>query len=477
MRYEHFIGGAFTPPAGGNYFDSIDPARNEKAAEIARGDARDIDTAVRAARTAFSAWRDSKPITRGRILFEIAHRLRSETDKLARLETLENGKPLRQSRADVETAAQYFEFYAGLVNLFKGETIDLGGGYHSYTRREPFGVVGVLLPWNAPINQAGRGVAPALAAGNVVVAKPSEFTSSTTLELAKIALESGMPKGVLNVVTGTGPEAGAALVSHPEVRKVAFTGSVRAAREIGKIAAERIIPLTLELGGKSPDIIFADADLTAAIPGALAAMCANAGQVCSLGSRILVEDSIHETVLAGLKEGLAKIRLGPGTEDVSMGPVTTAAQYQKVQDYYRLAREEGATAAAGGDLPSDPKLRTGGFFVSPTLYTNVRPEMRIAREEIFGPVGVVMQFKDEEDAIRIANDVEYGLVAGIWTRDLARAHRVAARLEAGQVFVNEYFAGGVETPFGGYKLSGYGREKGIEALHHYTQLKCVTIKL
>jgi len=475
-RYEHFIGGTFTAPTGGRYFDSIDPARNEKAAEIARGDARDVDAAVHAAKAAFAEWRDARPIVRGRILFEIARRLRAEIDALARLETLENGKPMGQSRADVETAAQYFEFYAGLVNLFKGETIDLGGGYHSYTRREPYGVVAVITPWNAPINQAGRGIAPALAVGNTVVAKPSEFTSTTTLELARIALESGIPKGVLNVVTGTGPEAGAALVSHLDVRKVAFTGSVRAGREIGKIAAERIIPLTLELGGKSPDIIFADADLKAAIPGALRAMCANTGQVCSLGSRILVEDPIHETVVTGLKEGLAKIRLGPGTENVSMGPITTAAQYQKVQDYYRIAREEDASVAIGGDLPSDPKLR-GGFFVAPTLYTNVRPEMRIAREEIFGPVGVVIRFKDEEEAIRIANDVDYGLVAGIWTSDLSRAHRVAARLEAGQVFVNEYFAGGVETPFGGYKMSGYGREKGIEALHHYTQLKCVTIKL
>jgi aldehyde dehydrogenase (NAD+) len=279
----------------------------------------------------------------------------------------------------------------------------------------------------------------------------------------------------LNVVTGTGTEAGAALVAHRDVRKVAFTGSVRAGREVGKIAAERIIPLTLELGGKSPDIVFADADLKQAIPGALRGFVFNAGQICTAGTRILVERPIHDTFVAGLVAALKTVPVG-ADDKAMIGPMTTHSQYEKVQQYYAIAKQEGAVAAAGGALPDDPKLAKG-WFVAPTIYTGVTSDMRIAKEEIFGPVACVLPFDSEEEAIAIANDTEYGLAAGLWTRDLARAHRVAARLEAGQVFVNEWLAGGVETPLGGYKMSGYGREKGLEALHHYTQVKCVTIKL
>src|SRR3989442_235899 len=300
-RWNHFIAANAALPKSARYLDDHNPATGEKIAEVARGDSADVDAAVAAARAAFAGWRDRRPIERGRILLEIARRIREKSGELAEIERLETGKPAFQAPIEIEVAAQYFELYGGLVNAMPGESIDLGAAYHSYTRREPFGVVGVILPWNAPLNQAGRGIAPALAAGNTVVAKPSEFTSASLLELARLAVEEcGLPPGVLNVVTGTGDEAGAALVAHRDVRKVAFTGSVRAGREVGKIAAERIIPLTLELGGKSPDIVFADADLKQAVPGALRAFVFNAGQICTAGTRILVERAIHDTFVAGL---------------------------------------------------------------------------------------------------------------------------------------------------------------------------------
>ena len=475
LQWDHFIAGKVSPPVSGQYLSSFDPRTGAAAASVAAGGAADVEAAVQAAAVAAVGWRSRRPIERGRILLAFAQKIREQSAHLSEIEGLETGKPPWQAPAEIEIAAQYFEFYAGLVNLYQGEKIDLGAGYHCYTSREPYGVVGVITPWNAPLNQAARAVAPALAAGNAVVLKPSELTSGTSAELGRLAAECGLPAGVLNVVLGAGPECGSAIVSHPQVRKLAFTGSVRAGREIGRIAAERIIPLTLELGGKSPNIIFEDADLSQAIPGAVRAFVVNAGQVCLAGTRLLVQRSVHDQVVERLAAAVRALKVGP-QGDAMVGPLTTEAQYERVKAWFDVARAEGVRAVVGGELIKDPAWGEG-WFVPPTVYADVRNDMRLAQEEIFGPVLSVIPFNDEAEAIRIANDTDYGLAAGIWTQNLSRAHRVAAAIEAGQIYVNEYQAGGVETPLGGFKLSGYGREKGIEALHHYTQLKCVTIKL
>jgi acyl-CoA reductase-like NAD-dependent aldehyde dehydrogenase len=466
-RYGHWINGADVPSDTGEYLRSVRPGSELLVCEIAVGNAVDVDQAVRAATAAFPAWRDRKPIERGRVLSDIAARIRADADRLGALEAAEAGKVPDQANWEMEGAAAYFEFYAGLVNLPAGEVIDLGAAFHSYARREPFGVIGVITPWNGPLLQAARAIAPALASGNVVVCKPSEFTSATTLELARIARDAGAPSGVLNVVTGVGAETGRALVEHPGIRKIAFTGSVRAGRQIGKIAGERLIPVSLELGGKSPNIVFADADFDAAVAGSIKAFTTLAGQICSSGTRLLVAEEIHDKFVEALKVALKEVIPGK-----SYGSITTKDQFHKVLSYFDIAAEDGATLAVGGRATGED------WLIEPTVYTGVTNDMRVAREEIFGPVLVVIPFPgDEDSAITLANDSEFGLAAGIWTRDITRAHRVAAKLEAGQVYVNGWQAGMLEGPFGGFKDSGFGREKGVEALHHYTQTKFVVVTL
>lgn len=460
-----------TWPGEGGLLQEYDPSTGAKGFQVARGGAADVAAAVASAKAAQRGWADLRPIRRGRILTAIAEGLRADTERFARIDQAETGRHLATCRGEVELAAQYFEFYAGLVNTMGGEVIDLGADYHSFVRHEPHGVVAIITPWNSPLTQLARGVAPALAMGNAVVAKPSEFTSAASVALALAALDRGLPAGLLNIVTGLGAEVGTALVAHRDVRMVAFTGSVRAGKAIGAMAAERIIPVSLELGGKSANIVFNDCDLDAAVAGAIAGFTANAGQLCSAGTRLLVQSGVHDAFVAGLKDSLGRLRVGRAA-GCTMGPIISGPQFDKVTGLLAKADAEGVELHRGGILDE-----ADGWYVPPTLILGLDNRHPLSREEIFGPVASVIRFESEEDAVAIANDSDYGLVGGVWTQNLSRAMRVAGRIEAGQVFINEYFAGGVETPFGGYKQSGFGREKGRAALHHYGVVKTVTARL
>lgn len=477
-RLHHFVGGEWRRPSTSEYGPVFNPADGSLIAEAALGSAEDIDEAVCDSERAFREWQRTLPSQRSRILISIARALRERSEEFAKTETLDNGKPLSQARGDVEGAARYFEFFGGAADKLNGDTIPLSPEHLAYTVREPYGVTGHILPWNAPLLQASRGIAPALAAGNTAVVKPAEDTPMSALALAELAVGCGLPPGVLNVVTGIGEVAGASLSAHAAVRKVAFTGSVATGRIVAQVAAERLLPLTLELGGKSANIVFADADLGAAVAGAARGINTNAGQNCSAGSRVLVQESVYEQFAERLAAINETVTIGPGIDDPDMGPITTVEQFDRVRAYLEIGETEGATRISGGDLRSNASA--DGLFVRPTIFTGINNGMRIAREEIFGPVVGLMKFADDDEAIAIANDSEFGLVAGLWSSNLSRVHRVATALQVGQVYVNEYFAGlagGVETPFGGTKNSGFGREKGLEALLYYSQSKSVVIRL
>ncbi len=472
-----YIGGEWTDADGGGTFEVENPARAEVVTEVAEGGAADIDRAVAAARQAFEdgEWASMSARQRGQLLWKLSQRLEERKKEFATVETLNNGKPLFESGIDMAMTIQTFEYYAGWATKIEGETIPVSvPSQFCYTLREPVGVVGAIVPWNFPLNLASWKVAPALAAGCTVVLKPATETPLTALLLADAAAEVGIPPGVLNVVPGRGSTAGEALVAHPDVDKIAFTGSTEVGVRIARVAAETVKRVTLELGGKSPNIVFADADLPIAAKGALTGIFYGKGEVCAAGSRLLVEKSAHEQLVDMVAEGADKLQVGdPFDKATRIGAVVSERQMETVLGYIEKGKQEGAEVVAGGGRADIGP----GYFVRPTVFDGVTPEMTIAREEIFGPVLATLDFEDVEEAIERANDSMYGLAAAVWTRDIKKAHYVASRLKAGTVWINTYNLYDAASPFGGYKASGYGRDLGRHALEGYTQVKSVWVDL
>jgi aldehyde dehydrogenase (NAD+) len=471
-----FIDGEWVPAASGRTFQTINPATEEVICDVAEGDAADVDRAVKAARRAFDdgPWRRMDARDRGALIYKLADMMEDELEELAALETLDNGKPIRDSRAaDLPLAIDCLRYYAGLADKVQGDTIPVRGEYFTYTRREPTGVVGQIIPWNFPILMTAWKWGPALAAGCTIVMKPAEQTPLTCLRLARLAQKVGIPDGVINVVPGYGPTAGASIVKHPGVDKIAFTGEHLTAQIIMREASPTLKRLTFELGGKSPNIIFADCDLDAAAKGAHFGLFFNQGQCCCAGSRVFVEERIHDEFVDRIKQMNTRRRIGdpldPATEQ---GPQVDKAQFDKIMKYIDLGKKGGADCVSGGDRVGDQ-----GYFIAPTLFDKVTDDMPIAKDEIFGPVMSVLSFKNLEEVVERGNNTMYGLAAAVWTRDVTKAHRVASQLRAGTVWVNCYDVFDAGAPFGGFKMSGMGRELGIRGLDAYLETKTVTLAL
>jgi acyl-CoA reductase-like NAD-dependent aldehyde dehydrogenase len=474
------IDGKWVEAASGRTFETLNPATGEVLARVAEGDAEDIDRATRAARRAFEegAWPRMRPVERQLLLLRIATLIEEHADELAQLESLDNGKPFAESRnVDIPGAAETFRYYAGWVTKIYGETIPSDPAFFNFTLREPVGVCGQIIPWNFPLLMAAWKLAPALACGNTCVLKPAEQTPLTALRLGELLLEADLPPGVVNIVPGFGPTAGGAIIRHPQIDKVAFTGSTEVGKEIHRTTADTLKRVSLELGGKSPNIVFSDADPEQAVQGALMGVFFCAGQVCCAGTRLFVEQKMHDEFAEKLAAAAKTVKQGnPLDPETRMGPLVSQEQLERVTGYLEAGKREGARAVAGGERNTAPGLEKG-YFVKPTVFTGVRNDMKIAREEIFGPVVSLIPFKDENDAVLQGNDTTYGLAAGVWTRDVSKAHRVARALRAGTVWVNCYNVIDPAAPFGGYKQSGYGRELGKYALELYTQVKSVWMQI
>lgn len=478
QKYQMYIGGEWVAPASGEWFESFNPFTGEPWAMVARGNAQDADQAVKTAHAAFTSgpWPEMTPTQRGALLRKLGDLVAQNAQHLAETEVRDNGKLLAEMSAQLNYCPQWYYYFGGLADKVQGAVIPLDKkGYFNFTRHEPLGVVAAITPWNSPLMLTAWKLAPALAAGNTVVLKPSEFTSVSALEFVKLVEQAGFPAGVVNVVTGFGKEVGMPLVEHPLTRKITFTGSDATGRVINESAARSFKKVSLELGGKSPNIVFEDADIDDAVNGAVSGIFAATGQTCIAGSRLLLHESIHERFVEKLLALAKTAKMGnPMSMETQVGPVTTRPQYEKVLSYIDIAKSEGAKLQLGGGAAKRPECGSG-WFVEPTIFTGVDNGMRIAQEEVFGPVLSVIPFKDEEEALRIANDVRFGLGSGVWTRDIGRAIRMSERIQSGTVWVNTYRAVSFMSPFGGYKDSGVGRENGMSAIYEYLQQKSVWI--
>ena len=477
-RLQMYIGGEGRDAASGQWFESFNPFTGKPWAEVARGGPEDADRAVKAAKAAFRspAWRGLTATQRGHLLRRLGDLIAENAQKLAEIEVKDNGKLIAEMGLQLKYAPQWYYYFAGLADKIEGAVLPIDKAQHfAYTLHEPLGVVVAIIPWNSPLLLTAWKLAPALAAGNTVIIKPSEFTPASTLEFVKLVEKAGFPKGVVNVVTGFGAEAGEPLVTHPDVAKVAFTGGVKSGTHVYQTAAATLKKVSLELGGKSPNSVFDDADIDNAVKGAISGIFAATGQTCIAGSRLLVQEKIHNQFVDKLVAFAKTARMGdPMSLDTQVGPVTTMPQYEKILSYMDVAKGEGAKCVLGGGKATRPECGSG-WFVEPTVFTGVDNKMRIAQEEVFGPVLSVIPFKDDDDAVELANDVLYGLAAGVWTTSIRRAIEIPKRLEAGTVWVNTYRAVSYMAPFGGYKRSGLGRESGQDAIKEYMQTKTVWV--